>query len=190
MSRAKNGEAISAGRKTRPARRELQRFIEKCDKKGIHDEWKRGKAVMRYIAGERVELIAKEYDVVRGSVNRWLQWYEADGVAGLRTGKPTGVPPKLNDAQRQKLIGWVEGGPLAAGYQSGVWTGPMIGDMIEKQFGVRYHKHHVPRLLHELGFSLQRPRKRLAKADLKAQETWVRTRLPAIKKKRGHVAEL
>lgn len=188
MAKAKNGEAISADRRTRPARRELQRFIVNCNKKGDLDEWRRAKSVMRYIEGERVELIAKDYEVTRGSVNRWLQWYEAQGVAGLQTGKPTGVPSKLNDVQRQKLIELVEAGSLAAGYHSGVWTGPMIGDLIEKQFGVRYHKHNVPRLLHELGFSLQRPRKRLAKADLNAQETWVRTRLPAIKKKRGHVA--
>jgi len=53
---------------------------------------------------------------------------------------------------------------LAAGYPSGVWTGPMIGDLIERRFGVRYHKHNVPRLLHELRFSVQRPRKRLARA--------------------------
>jgi len=188
MAKAKNGEAISADRRTRPARRELQRFITKCDKKGILDEWRRGKAVMRYINGESVTLIANDYDVVRGTVNRWLQWYEADGVSGLQTGKPPGAPPKLNDTQRQQVIELVEDGPIAAGYNSGVWTGPMIGDLIEKQFGVCYHKHNVPRLLHELGFSLQRPRKRLAKADLKAQETWVRERLPAIKKKQKLVA--
>jgi transposase len=64
----------------------------------------------------------------------------------------------------------------------------MVGDLIERRFGVRYHKHNVPRLLHELGFSLQRPRKRLARADLAAQATWVRETLPAIKKKRTPVA--
>jgi transposase len=83
----------------------------------------------------------------------------------------------------------VEAGPLAAGYASGVWTGPMVGDLVERRFGVRYHKHNIPRLLHELGFSLQRPRKRLARADLAAQATWVRETLPAIKKKRPAVAE-
>ena len=41
----------------------------------------------------------------------------------------------------------------------------MIGDLIEERFGIRYHNHHVPRLLHQLGFSVQRPRKRLASAS-------------------------
>jgi hypothetical protein len=39
---------------------------------------------------------------------------------------------------------------------------------------VRYHNHHVPRLLHWLGFSVQRPRKKLSKADSKKQERWCR----------------
>jgi transposase len=33
------------------------------------------------------------------------------------------------------------------------------------RIGVRYHNHHIPRLLHQLGLSVQRPRKRLARAD-------------------------
>jgi len=94
----------------------------------------------------------------------------------------------LTDAQRAELTGIVEAGPLAAGYQSGVWTGPMIGDLIQQRFDVRYHNHHIPRLLHQLGFSVQRPRKRLARADAMAQEHWRRVRLPAIKKKRRPAA--
>ena len=184
MAKSKNGEAISAARRTSVALDELRRFISERKKSGDLDEWRRGKAILRYIEGERVSLIAKDLDVTRGSVNRWLQWYEASGLQGLLTSKAPGATPKLNKEQRQQLTDLVEAGPSAAGYNSGVWTGPMIGDLIEHHFGVRYHKHNVPRLLHDLGFSMQRPRKRLARADLAEQETWVRERLPAIKKKR------
>jgi len=132
--------------------------------------------------------LAAELDVTRGAINRWLQWYEAMGVAGLVTGKAPGPAPKLGEAQRRELTALVEAGPLAAGYPSGVWTGPMIGDLIARRFGVRYHKHNVPRLLHELGFSVQRPRKRLARADAQLQAIWLREKLPAIKKKPARVA--
>jgi transposase len=116
-------------------------------------------------------------------VNRWLQWYEAMGVDGLLTGTAPGPARKLTAAQLIELAGLVDAGPLAVGYLSGVWTGPMVGDLIENRFGVRYHKHNVPRLLHELGFSVQRPRKRLARADAAAQALWFRKTFPAIKKK-------
>ena len=60
----------------------------------------------------------------------------------------------------------------------------MIGDLIAQRFGVRYHNHHVPRLLHALGFSVQRPRRRLARADAALQAVWLREKLPRIKKSR------
>ena len=183
MGRAKTGEAISASRRTPAARRKLLRFIEAAEKRGDLDCWRRGRAVLGYLDRRRVMELADEAGVTRGSVNRWLQWYEALGIEGLRTGIPPGAEPRLTETQRAELTTVVEAGPLAAGYQSGVWTGPMIGDLIEQRFGVRYHNHHIPRLLHQLVFSVQRPRKRLARADAQAQEHWLRVRLPAIKKK-------
>ena len=184
MVKAKNGEAISPAGKTATAIKTLKKFIAERERAGELKEWRRGKVILGYIEKQTVIDLALEYDVARGSINRWLQWYEVLGVDGLVTDKSTGAPPKLNADQRAELTEIVEAGPLAAGYSSGVWTGPMVGDLIEKKFGVSYHKHNVPRLLHELGFSMQRPRKRLARADLAAQKTWVCERLPAIKKKR------
>lgn len=184
VARSKNGEAIGERGRSPSARKTLKKFIREREKAGDLDEWRHGKAILGYIEGQRVVDLAAQLDVTRGSISRWLQWYETIGIEGLRTASPPGPSPKLNEAQRAELTVLVEAGPTAAGYESGVWTGPMVGDLIEQRFGVRYHKHNVPRLLHELGFSLQRPRKRLARADLAAQTTWVRETLPAIKKKR------
>lgn len=188
MKRTKKGEAISASGRTATARKGLRRFIAAANQRGDLDTWRRGRAVLGYIEGRRVIEMAKELDVTRGAINRWLGWYEAEGVAGLVTGKAPGAAPKLTDFQRQLLGAIIEGGPEAAGYASGVWTGPMIADLIQQRFGVRYHNHHVPRLLNTLGFSVQRPRKRLARADAEAQAYWLRTKFPAIKKKRPPAA--
>ncbi|MBI4511612.1 MAG: transposase [Deltaproteobacteria bacterium] len=168
----------------------MRRFIRERLKANDLDAWRRSRSVLGYIEGRRVVDLALELDVTRGSVNRWLQWYEAMGVDGLLTATPPGPSPKLTEEQRTELAALVEAGPLSAGYQSGVWTGPMVGDLIKSRFGVRYHKHNVPRLLHELRFSLQRPRKRLARADAVKQATWRRTTFPAIKKKRSPAAGL
>lgn len=183
MARSKTGQAISRARR-RPAQlKQLDVFIAEARLNNNLEEWRRGRGVRGYIDGQSVIALAKELGVTRGSVNRWLQWYEADHVEGLRTKIAPGPAPKLTEEQRAELASIVEAGPIAAGYQSGVWTGPMIGDFIEQRFGVRYHNHHVPRLLHQLGFSVQRPRKRLARADLEKQATWLRKTFPAIKKK-------
>ncbi|MGO8970784.1 MAG: winged helix-turn-helix domain-containing protein [Myxococcaceae bacterium] len=168
----------------------LRKLYWEAKKAGDFDVWRRTKAVSSYLAGKAVIALAAELDVTRGAINRWLQWYEAMGAEGLRTGKAPGPRPRLSDEQRQELCVLIEAGPQAAGFTSGLWTGPMIGDLIRRKFGVSYHNHYVPDLLHQLGFSVQRPRKRLARADAAAQEDWVHQRFPAIKKKPEDVAAL
>ena len=189
MGRSKTGEAISTARRTPEALDALEDFRRDAKARGDLDEWRRAKAVLGYIGGGRVIALAAQVDVTRGSVNRWLQWYEADGVDGLRTKKAPGAAPRLSKEQEAELVGLVEGSPISAGFSTGLWTGPMIGQVISERFDVSYHNHHVPRLLHRLGFSVQRPRKRLARADQEKQGVWLRERLPAIKKKRPPAAE-
>ena len=84
-----------------------------------------------------------------------------------------------------ELADIVESGPVAYGFDCGVWTSPMIGRVIEDEFGVTYHPGHVRKLLHDLGFSVQRPRKVLARADPEAQDKWHRHTFPNLKKKRS-----
>lgn len=183
MARARNGEAVGPRGRSPSARKRLRRLLRTALKRNDLDVWRRARAVLGYIDGTSVIDLAAELKVTRGSVNRWLRWYETLGISGLLTERPPGPMPKLDTEQRQQLTALIEAGPQAAGYSSGVWTGPMIGDLIAERFGVQYHNHHVPRLLHTLGFSVQRPRRRLARADVEAQATWLRERLPAIKKK-------
>jgi transposase len=185
---SKPGQAIRRSRRRGAQLKQLDEFILEAQLNNNLGEWRRGRAVRAYIAGRKVTAIAAECGVTRGSVNRWLQWYDVDHVEGLRTSIAEGPAPKLTDEQREALAVIIGLGPMQAGYQSGVWTGPMIGDLIAERFGVRYHNHHVPRLLHQLKFSVQRPRKRLARADLARQATWLRETFPRIKKKRANAA--
>src|SRR5947208_14253958 len=58
----------------------------------------------------------------------------------------------------------------------------MIAWVIEEEFGVPYHPGHVRKLLHAWGFSVQRPRRILARADVAAQNRWRRRIYPNQKK--------
>jgi transposase len=140
--------------------------------------------------GKTVSQVSQELLVTRSAINQWLSWYNAEGTEGLKTRKAPGPVPRLTDVQKRSLVRAIEAGPMSAGFSCGVWTGPMIGDFIESHFGVRFHNHYVPDLLHRLGFSVQRPRKRLARADLDAQNIWVSKKFPAIKKKHGDAVDL
>ena len=183
MARSKKGQAISSERRTIEAITALKIFLAEAKKQGNLDEWRRAKAILGYINGTSVIQMASDLDVKRNTINIWLRWYETGGVDSLRNRKRLGPAPKLTKEQLKELGDIIDAGPLAAGYESGMWTGPMVGDLIEQRFSVRYHNHHVPRLLHQLGFSVQRPRKRLARADAEAQARWLWERLPKIKKR-------
>ena len=103
-------EALGARRRTSTALKKLRRFIRAAEKRGDLDC--RGRAVLGYLEGRRVMELAAETGVTRGSVNRWLQWYEALGIEGLLTAIPPGAAPKLTEEQRDELTAVVESGPL------------------------------------------------------------------------------
>jgi transposase len=185
-NRARKGQAIRPERRTRPERRRLTALLEKAKKTGDLKTWRRAKAVIAYIAGESVTKIAEDLGLVRASVNRWLMWFNAEGAHGLEPRKAPGAAPRMTPEQYTELAHIIDAGPQSAGYSTGIWTGPMIADLIYSRYRVRYHNEYIPRLLHKLGFSIQRPRKKLARADAEKQDRWLKTTFPAIKKKPQH----
>jgi transposase len=56
-------------------------------------------------------------------------------------------------------------GPEAYGFRGQVWTCARVARVIEEEFGVRYHKGHVSRLLRELGWTPQMPIRRAIQRD-------------------------
>ena len=73
---------------------------------------------------------------------------------------------------------------MAYGLETGIWTSPLVRQVIAEEFGQQYHAGHVRKLLKQLGYSVQRPTTRLVQADLKQQRKWVRYTYPNLKKKR------
>lgn len=130
-----------------------------------------------------VSAIARLLHVDRGTVNGWIQAWNAYGETGLLEGHRSGRPPKLNDRQKEQLGDILESGPVAYGLQTGVWTSPIIAAIIEEEFAVTYHPGHVRKLLKDLRFSLQRPTTKLVRADSRKQNRWIRYTYPNLKKK-------
>jgi len=123
-------------------------------------------------------------EVDPNSVTRWVMTYKSKGIEGLRPKNGGGRPSRLDADQEHRLSKIIENGPDAFGLDTGVWSGPMIRDVIEKRFKVRYSVEQSRRILHKLGFSLQYPKHVLSEASQAEQNHWLRHTLPAIKKKR------
>jgi transposase len=138
-------------------------------------------SAQEHTSGEIARLLAAP----RSRVSLWLQQYETHGWQALLEGHRSGRPKELDAAQLSRLDDLIDSGPVAYGFSSGVWTSPMIARVIAEEFGVAYHAGHVRKLLKGLGFSVQRPRRKLAKADPVEQDRWQRCTYPRLKKNLG-----
>ena len=183
MARSRNGEAVPPELRSDEAMRSLRAFQHAAREESDLDGWFRATAVRKYIEGDAAVLIAGALDVGESSVYDWIGWYRREGLPGLASGKRGRSEPRLSASQREALGVLLDAGPLASGFPTGLWTGKIVAALILEKFGVIDHPQSVPRLLHQMKFSVQRPRKRLSRADAEAQAAWQRDRLPAIKKK-------
>ena len=126
--------------------------------------------------------IARRLGCHASSVMRWRDAFQAKGTEGLKAKPATGRPPKLDSPQKQQLVRLLAQGAVAHGYRTELWTTQRIADLIEQRLGVRYHRNHVGKLLHQVGWSHQKPERRAVERDEVAIQTWKQTVWPRLKK--------
>jgi transposase len=136
--------------------------------------------------GVRPAEVARRLGVHRQSVGRWREQLERDGRAGLRKAGRAGRPPKLSAEQLLQLEEELVRGPRAWGYATELWTTQRVAEVIQRCFGVRYHRDHVGRVLGQMRWSCQRPVGRAKERDEARIRHWKRVEWPRIKKKPSH----
>lgn len=161
----------------------LVRLSKEAEREGAYRVAKRLQAVFLNSEGRTSGELANILKAPRSKVSEWLSQYQAYGVDGLLEGYRSGRPPLLTAEQRTQLGDILDSGPVAYGLDTGIWTSPMLTWVIEEEFNVTYHPGHVRKLLHTMGFSVQRPRRTLVRADIAAQDRWHRRTYPNLKKK-------
>ena len=116
------------------------------------------------------------------SVMRWRDMRKRGGATALRVRFSPGRPARLSASQRQKLVKLLLQGPLPQGYRTNLWTTTRIAELIERKFKIRFHRDHVGRLMHSLGWSHQKPERRAVERDEEAITRWKQEDWPRIKK--------
>jgi len=162
--------------------RRLEELRRQAQRAGDLRLWKRVTGVLSYLAGKPVPTIAEDLQVTERTPFQWLWRYNVDGLDGLREGCHSGRPARLSSEHHARLEEILDSGPLAYGFDSGLWTGTRVAQVIAWEFRVGYHSNHVCKLLHQLGFSVQRPSRYLARKDTAAQQKWERSTLPRLKR--------
>src|SRR5947209_5123064 len=143
-------------------------------------EWRRRRALALNRQGWTQRAIAAALAVTPGAVSQWLAAARRGGPDALRAKPAPGRPAKLAPAQRRLIPEFLWHGPEAYGFRGEVWTCGRVARVIEREFGVRYHKDHVGRLLKGLGWTPQVPARRAVQRDEGAIDRWRAEVWPAL----------
>ena len=146
-------------------------------------EWRRLRAVELDRLGWWEVDIAEALGVHKGTVSKWLAVAKQKGPDALLAHPTAGHPPKLGDAQKRLIPELLWHGAEAYGFRGDVWTCARIAQVVQREFGVLYHKDHVSRLMQELGWTPQVPITRALQRDEAAIEYWRVAVWPELRRK-------
>jgi transposase len=118
-------------------------------------EQRRRRALALLGEGRSLQEVARLIPCAASSVLRWREGWQREGEKALAARSSPGRPCKLAAAQRRQLVDLLQQGPSAHGYPGPMWTTASIAELIERSFGVSYHRDHVGRLMRRLGWRYQ-----------------------------------
>jgi transposase len=146
-------------------------------------EQRRRQAVALLDQGMKPAHVAKAMGVSRASVGRWRDSYQQGGGQALAAQPHPGRHPKLTARQRDRLARLLQRGPGQLGYHTELWTLGRVADVVQHNFGVRYHPGHVWRLLRAMNWTCQKPESRARERDEQTVAQWRAADWPNIKKR-------
>ena len=110
------------------------------------------------ILGMSPELIAKAYNVHRSCIYRWLEQYDKGGFKNLESKIPPGAEPVITNEMDKWLKETIlTNTPIEFGYDTNLWTCPIIGQLLEHKFSVTVSNSTVHAHLKKIGLTCQKP---------------------------------
>ncbi|MGH6704383.1 MAG: IS630 family transposase [Bradyrhizobium sp.] len=85
-------------------------------------------------------------------IRDWVMRFNARGAAGLLDGKSPGQPSRLNDVQRQAIVGMIESGPIPAIHGVVRWRLIDLSQWIYEEFRITVAKQTLSRELRAMGY--------------------------------------
>ena len=114
--------------------------------------------------------IAENLNVTKGTIFKWLDRAQQEGIRGRHEKKGKGRKSKLSKSQEKELKADLDAGPESCEFESGVWDSNLVRSHIQTKFGVQYGKSGVAVLLKRLGFSWTKARSKNPKSASKRKQ--------------------
>ena len=140
-------------------------------------------AVQRVREGERPSDVIASFGMHRCTIYGWLKAARGrgHGLKALAAKPASGRPRSLTARQEHQVFRWINGkNPMQYGFDFGLWTRQIAGDLIAQRFGVTLSSASVGALLARVGLTPQKPLQRAYQRDPEAIARWQRETYPAI----------
>lgn len=113
---------------------------------------------------------SKNLHVSNRYVRKWVHRYNEGGLSGLKDIRGGYFKGYLSDEQKQTIKGILQKSPVDCGFNRSNWTMPVLKSWINKNLHINYKAGSLYDIVHNIGFTLQRPKKQDRKANPKLQE--------------------
>jgi transposase len=128
--------------------------------------------------------IAKELGCCPATVDNVRKRYRQQGLAGLRPRKSTGRRSRATPEYRAALRRAMQTQPQTLGYGFTVWSVGRLNAHLKKETGIGFGEDRLRAILHEEGFSFQRPKHTMKGKRDEAKYEKARRQLKRLKKGR------
>jgi transposase len=129
-------------------------------------------AVYQVALGQPSRKLEDLYNTSFKQITNWVHRFEKEGIEGLRDKEGRGRTARLTDAQRKRISLLVGEHPDKHDYNTATWTGPMLIEWIDKEYGILYKKAQIYNIIKALGFSYQKGRGIFPETDSEKQEVF------------------
>ncbi len=159
-----------------PADRRFLSGVSSVRLRSMHKKETDPRAAARLLAyamrkeGMSIRQICRALNRSYSTVRDWLVRAAQLGTYGRYDIKNKGAPNKLDPEQTKQLRADLLAGPRSCGFESGVWTAPLLAAHIRKKFGVQYATVSIYDILHRMGFSCRKPRPKHPKSASESEK--------------------
>jgi transposase len=110
------------------------------------------------VQSQSPEKVAKAYNFNRSCLYRWLNQYDKGGFEALESHMPPGaapvITPIIEEWMKQAVL---NGTPVDFGYDTNLWTCPVLAALLLDKFGVNVSDTAVRQHLKAMGLTCQKP---------------------------------
>jgi len=108
--------------------------------------------------GKKIGEIANALEKPKGTISKWLNRLQDEGLTAAIPKKQPGRPRRLRSRQLKALRNDLLKLPEKLGYSNGYWSTRLVKEHVRKKFKVSFTSRHMTRLLSKVGFSFKKPR--------------------------------